>query len=281
MHAAHYQLSHHHLQQQQQHQQQQLLPAHLRMAAGRVPQQQQQLPRHADAWSLSAPSTTTILPSSSSSLPSPAAYRSSASSSSSNHMPYFPTRASPSAAAAAALASYDSAEYLPRGHDEEMYASVPSYPRHMHPLQHQLYTRATAVVPQPTMLAPSWTTVDPFSLADDAAFCPLPLSTLAELHGVPEADVRLLASDLAGDSLFPGSAMVAGPPRTPSPHSSRSSSRGSGSDSAPRARAWSASSEDAISAVTPTKGAAGRAGIKIVHPSTRKEIDLRSAARRA
>jgi hypothetical protein len=42
-------------------------------------------------------------------------------------------------------------------------------------------------------------TSDPFSLAEDAAFCPLPVETLAKDHGVAMDEVRLFFS------LFPWS----------------------------------------------------------------------------
>ncbi|ORZ35630.1 hypothetical protein BCR44DRAFT_1115571 [Catenaria anguillulae PL171] len=132
---------------------------------------------------------------------------------------------------------------------------------------------------------------DPFSAFEDAVFCPLPLSTIAQDHGLAEDQMKRLALAMSSPDL--SAVAYLGPPRTPSPHSSRSSSRGSltssSADAAARSRAWSSSSSEAdhlmqsrsSSSPTPAAPVARRAAaaIKIVDPSTRQAIDLRSAVR--
>ncbi|KNE62592.1 hypothetical protein AMAG_07794 [Allomyces macrogynus ATCC 38327] len=92
----------------------------------------------------------------------------------------------------------------------------------------------------------------PFSLAEDVAFCPLPLATLAVDHGVGEDEIRrelLLATLYPPATRTPspsrsrnGSSIGTSPPRRASPgHAARAVAAAAASN---RGRAWSISSGD-------------------------------------
>ncbi|KAI9168620.1 hypothetical protein H9P43_007993 [Blastocladiella emersonii ATCC 22665] len=303
--SAHHAVHHHqgYAQQQQQQQQQQhhYAPAP-RQRHYASPASSSSSAAHPDGpWGHSAPVPVTSLSSSSSSrsaatLPAPA--------------PYYPHRRvtavnvrAMSPASSAASSAADDLHYLHRWGS----ASPPPAAGLHHHLHHHLPYSAAARYGSASLAlaaeddlgsatgsasgsspALGFLGLDPFSLAEDAAFCPLPIATLAEDHGVNEDDVRGMLAGLTADlpSLhYPGGSDAGSlyAPRTPSPHSSRSSSRGSnngGGAAGPgsRTRAWSASSDDA--APSAPSASAARRGVRIVHPSTRQEIDLRSVQHR-
>ncbi|KNE69118.1 hypothetical protein AMAG_13976 [Allomyces macrogynus ATCC 38327] len=130
----------------------------------------------------------------------------------------------------------------------------------------------------------------PFSLVEDASFCPLPYATLAKDHGCSEDDLHhaLVAH------LHPhwAAAAAAAKYRTPSPTDTPSST------SSRRSRAWSSTSSLAsdefspatpvaappavvatsVSAVPRTNTAVVPSPVKIMDPWTGQEVDLRAAA---
>ncbi|KAJ3361554.1 hypothetical protein GGF31_002212 [Allomyces arbusculus] len=130
----------------------------------------------------------------------------------------------------------------------------------------------------------------PFSLVEDASFCPLPYATLAKDHGCSEDDLH----HALVTHLHPhwAAAAAAAKYRTPSPTDTPSST------SSRRSRAWSSTSSLAsdefspatpvaappaavaapVSAVPRTNTAVVPSPVKIMDPWTGQEVDLRAAA---
>ncbi|KAJ3374269.1 hypothetical protein GGF31_007788 [Allomyces arbusculus] len=214
-------------------------------------------------WALSTPVSTTSLPSATGNDASPPP---SLVGSTADHLSDPPLHSSWSAAAASRRTQGRSnGGYPPRPSQQQQQQQHRASPHHSLAGHDPAMDHALAVAaeyraeldlarslhsPPPASIPPPHPA--PFSLAEDVAFCPLPLATLAVDHGVGEDEIRrelLLATLYPPATRTPspsrsrnGSSMGTSPPRRGSPsHAARAAAAAAASN---RGRAWSISSGD-------------------------------------